>query len=286
MNEGQSFTAEHRLRGRSPSGSRILTHADDFGETQEITRGICAAIEAGTVTSTSIMANMAGTEDALPRVAALAERASFGVHLNLCEGTPLTPGPTLVDAQGQFVRKRTLFARAMTGKLASNDVEAEVYAQIARVHDAGVRISHLDGHKHLHQLPVVAAAVARALGRFGIERVRVTRLRRLSLIRAPSTLVRELLAVPAGRIFAQSGLRSPVRVVDLQAIMLPGANAAALLREPRGPVEIFCHPGTELADQEKPGSCERYSELRYLLSDRFRELVETLGLRLINYWDI
>jgi predicted glycoside hydrolase/deacetylase ChbG (UPF0249 family) len=277
---------EHPPRDIPPSGSRILIHADDFGETPEITRGICAAIEGGAVTSTSIMANMVGTEDALPRVAALADRASFGVHLNLCEGTPLTPGPTLVDAHGQFVRKRTLFARAMTGQLSSNDVEAEVDAQIARVRDAGIRISHLDGHKHLHQLPVVAAAVARALGRFGIERVRITRLRRLSLIRAPATLVRELLAVPAGRTFLRAGLRSPFRVVDLQAIMPSGADAAALLREPLGPVEIFCHPGTELADHEKPGSCERFSELQYLLSARFRELVETLGLRLITYWDI
>jgi predicted glycoside hydrolase/deacetylase ChbG (UPF0249 family) len=139
----------------------VIVHADDFGETVEITRGICAAIEAGAVTSTTIMANMPGTADALPRVASLAARASFGVHLNLCEGQPLTSGKSLVDESGRFHRKRSLFLRAVTGRLSQSEVEAEISAQISLVRDGGVRISHLDGHKHLHQLPLVSAAVAR-----------------------------------------------------------------------------------------------------------------------------
>jgi predicted glycoside hydrolase/deacetylase ChbG (UPF0249 family) len=81
--------------------STLIVHADDFGETVEITRGICASIEAGAVTSTTIMATMPGTEDALPRVPALADRASFGVHLNLCEGRPLTRGPDAGERAGR-----------------------------------------------------------------------------------------------------------------------------------------------------------------------------------------
>jgi predicted glycoside hydrolase/deacetylase ChbG (UPF0249 family) len=266
----------------------MVVHADDFGETVEITRGICEAIDGGAVTSTTIMANMPGTADALPRVAALSSRASFGVHLNLCEGRPLTSGRTLVDAQGRFHRKRALFLRAVTGTLSLAEVEAEVSAQIALVHDAGVRISHVDGHKHLHQLPVVSAAVARVLPRFGIERVRLTRLGHIGQVRAPATMMRELLAVPAGAVFRRARLRSPRRVVDLQVIMglKPGADAGVLLREPNGAIELFCHPGTALADAQKPGSCERYTELQFLLSARFRALIEAHDLRLITYWDV
>ncbi|HUN71025.1 MAG TPA: ChbG/HpnK family deacetylase, partial [Steroidobacteraceae bacterium] len=73
----------------------VIVHADDFGETADITEGICLAIEAGVVTSTSVMANMPGTAEALRRGPALAQQASFGVHLNLCEGRPLTGGATL-----------------------------------------------------------------------------------------------------------------------------------------------------------------------------------------------
>jgi predicted glycoside hydrolase/deacetylase ChbG (UPF0249 family) len=268
--------------------SRLIVHADDFGESIEITRGICAAIEGGAVTSTTIMANMPGTVDALQRVAGLSEQASFGVHLNLCEGTPLTTGRTLVGPRGDFHSKRALFLRAISGRLSEAEVEAELRAQIAVVHEAGVRISHVDGHKHLHQLPVVCAAVARVLPQFGIERVRLTRLRSLAHIRAPATLVRELLAASAATAFRKARLRSPGRVVDVQTIMDldASADATAFLCERGGVVEMFCHPGTALADIEKPGSCERNAELKFLLSARYRSLIESLGLRLVTYWDI
>jgi YdjC-like protein len=126
------------------------------------------------------------------------------------------------------------------------------------------------------------------LPHFGIERVRLTRLGSIARIRTPASLVRELLAVPAATAFRSARLRSPGRVVDVQAIMDPDAraDAPALLREPGGVVEMFCHPGTALADIEKPGSCERNAELQFLLSTRFRSLIDALSLRLVTYWDV
>ena len=262
----------------------LIVHADDFGETVEITRGICAAIEDGAVTSTSIMANMPGTADALTRVAALAERASFGVHLNLCEGVPLTPGRTLVNDKGQFHRKRELLMRSITGRLSVGELEDEISAQIAVVHDAGIRISHVDGHKHLHQLPVVSTAVARVLPRFGITRVRITRVRRIRGNMRAATLVREAFAWRASAAFRRANLCSPARVLDIQAIMQEAnpQQAAALLRD-TGVVEIFCHPGTALADAEKPGSCQRHEELQYLLSPRFKEILKSPSHHLLGH---
>lgn len=268
----------------------LIVHADDFGETQEITRGICRGIEAGAVTSTSIMANMPGTHDALQRAAALADRASFGVHLNLSEGRALSAGRSLVGEDGRLHDKRTLFVASMTGRLRLAEVEAEITAQIARVRDSGVRISHVDGHKHLHQLPVVSAAVANVLPRFGIERVRITRLGRLTRVRKATTLVRELLALKASRKFHRARLRSPVRTVDLQPLIAAYRGEEpvpdGLLVDPSGPVELCCHPGTAAADLEKPGSHTRRAELDFLLSPRFRELLLINGARLVSYWEV
>lgn len=279
-----------RHMNRNPDqsgGPRVIVHADDFGETVEITRGICTAIEAGAVTSTSIMANMPGTEDALRRVPALAARASFGVHLNLCEGQPLTPGHSLMDKNGRFFSKRRLFLRSVSGRLSANELESEITAQIACVHDAGIHISHVDGHKHLHQLPMVDAAVARVLPRFGIERVRVTRLARLEAVLKPATLVREVLAWKAAATFRRAQLRSPRRVVDLQTVMRRGGRPEnGALWDATGVVELFCHPGTALADIEKPGSCQRHAELEYLLSEGFRQVLKSGGVRLVSYRDI
>lgn len=265
----------------------LIVHADDFGETVEITEGIRIAIEAGVLTSTSIMANMPGTADALQRVAALASRASFGVHLNLCEGKPLTAGRSLVDAAGCFHSKRSLLLKSVTGRLVLHEVEAEIAAQIALVRDHGVSISHLDGHKHLHQLPIVSTAVANVLPRFAIRRVRITRLGGLLQARGAAVLVRELLAMKAARKFHRAGLRSPVRIVDLRPIMAgyPVRGAPSCV-DPRGPVELCCHPGTAAADTGKPGSHVRHAELEFLLSPGFLGLLETAGARLVSYWDV
>src|SRR5665213_1971159 len=116
----------------------LIVHADDFGETEQITLGICEGIEAGVVTSTSIMANMPATDFALTRAKSIGDRASFGVHLNFCEGRPLTSAPTMVDAAGNFCGKRQLFLRSITGRLAAADVEQEVQAQVTRIVSGGV----------------------------------------------------------------------------------------------------------------------------------------------------
>jgi chitin disaccharide deacetylase len=275
-------------QSKNSTSHLTIIHADDFGETEQITLGICEGIEAGLITSTSIMANMPGTTFALGRVPALKDRASFGVHLTLCEGRPLTQAASLVDRNGNFCSKRALFLRSISGRLRLKDVESEVSAQVERIADGGVRISHLDGHKHLHQLPVVCQAVANVARRHGIERVRLAAMHRIAGYSSPSSAMRELLSLHAGRVFRGSQLRFPQRLVDIRACMSLAdrpAKWAALARGP-GILEIFCHPGTELADQEKPGSCMRSEELGFLLSSRMRELLSASGAQLANYWSV
>jgi predicted glycoside hydrolase/deacetylase ChbG (UPF0249 family) len=175
----------------------------------------------------------------------------------------------------------------MAGLLSLGELEAEITAQIALVRDSGVRISHIDGHKHLHQLPAVSAAVARVLPRFGISRVRVTRVMRVRRNLQPATVVREVLAWRAHHVFGRARLRSPRRIVDVQHLMreMHPQRSCALLSDP-GVLEIFCHPGTELADLQKPGSSKRGAELEYLLSPRFREILRGSGAQLITYWGV
>jgi hypothetical protein len=266
----------------------LIIHADDFGETVEITAGICLAIEAGVVTSTSVMVNMPGTAEALRRAPQLARQASFGIHLNLCEGSPLTNGASLMDENGRLLRKRALAARALTGRLCLAELEAEVAAQIGVLRDAGVRVSHLDGHKHLHQLPIVCAAVANVLPKFGIERVRITRLASWRRLRGATTLAREIAARHAARVFARAHLRSPVCTVDLRDIVAGDRLGSFAAARPGGPlpVEICCHPGTPAADADKPGSHRRSDELEYLLSPQFRAVLAGSGAALVSYWRV
>jgi predicted glycoside hydrolase/deacetylase ChbG (UPF0249 family) len=277
-----------RARTRATNGFPLVIHADDFGETVAITNGIRRGIEAGALTSTSIMANMPATAYALQRVRPLAGHASFGVHLNVCEGRALTVGLTLTDEQGAFHPKRILIRRALSGKLSLADLERELSAQIALVRDAGVAISHVDGHKHLHQLPIVSTAVANVLPRFGIERVRLTRLQRLAALSTRGTLLRELAAWQAARIFRRAGLHFPVRVVDLGEILCGGfgRRGPSSLVDSGGVVELCCHPELPSAATAKSSSHDRARELEYLLSPGFRELLVEIQARPVSYWEV
>jgi predicted glycoside hydrolase/deacetylase ChbG (UPF0249 family) len=266
----------------------LVVHADDFGETIGISNGIRCAIEAGVLTSTSIMANMPATEYALRSIGALGRQASFGVHLNVCEGRPLTSSRTLVDAQGNFLPKRKMIQRAVCGHLSLAEIEHEIAAQIALVRDAGVAISHVDGHKHLHQLPLISTAVANVLPRFSIGRVRLTRLQTFAAFNKAGTMLRELAAWRAAGVFRRAGLYSPVRVIDLGEIMRRGfgRRGPAVLVDERGAVELCCHPELPTGEAAKPSSHHRSQELEYLLSPRFRELLERIQARPVSYWEV
>jgi predicted glycoside hydrolase/deacetylase ChbG (UPF0249 family) len=234
------------------------------------------------------MANMPATSYALERAGGLAGHASFGVHLNLCEGRPLTRATSLSDASGQFHSKRAIIQRALSGRLALRELEAEIAAQIVLIRDAGVAISHLDGHKHLHQLPIVSTAVAKVLPRFGIKRVRLTRLQSLAVLGKPGTLARELAAWRAAPIFRRAGLHSPVRTVDLGEILGRGfgRRGPGALVDTRGAVELCCHPELPDTVPGKPSSHRRSDELEYLLSPGFRALLDQIRARPVSYWEV
>ncbi len=273
--------------------TRLVVHADDFGETAEITRGILECIEEGVVTSTSILANMPATALALREAARRGREASFGVHLNFCEGAPLTRARSLRGADGEFHRKRALFVRAVTGRLDLDEVEQEAAAQVEVVAHAGVDISHLDAHKHLHQLPGVAQRVLRVARSFSIERVRCTLEesiwpRGTTASAGASRWVRRRLARRLYPSLAPLGLRTTARVFDVRELIAAGGGQerVGLLRRPGTISEMFCHPGTERADREKPGSASRHAESRFLRSQEFRDLLRAAGVRLSTWWDV
>jgi len=157
----------------------MIVNADDFGISNTVNRAILESMEIGLVTSTSIMANMPGFEDALTLVhehPILTGR--IGVHLNLTEGHPLSVPildcPTFCNDNGRFVydRQRSLFSLTRKGKDA---VYEEMRTQLERVLAAGIEPTHLDSHHHLHTEWAIAPLVCRLGREYGIPRVRLAR---------------------------------------------------------------------------------------------------------------
>jgi predicted glycoside hydrolase/deacetylase ChbG (UPF0249 family) len=152
---------------------QLIINSDDFGYTPAVSRGIVEAHRAGVLTSTSLLPNLEGFDDAVRLAHEEVPTLGIGVHINLVQGVPLTRVPTLTDPlTGEFHSMPRLTRLAITGRVAAADVVTECTAQIERVREAGVRITHLDSHKHAHVLPGIWRPLAQTAFREGIRAMR------------------------------------------------------------------------------------------------------------------
>ena len=151
----------------------LVVNADDFGFTTDINRGIMKAFTAGGLRSASIMVNMPGFDDAVRHARVAGNALGVGLHLTLTAGRPLTAAPSLVDERtGSFLRLPLLLARALMGGVNAREVADECAAQIGRARAAGLRLTHLDGHHHVHLVPGIWNAVRPVVHDEGIRVVR------------------------------------------------------------------------------------------------------------------
>ncbi len=157
-----------------PTGTRrVIINADDFGFSGGISEGILRGHRGGVVTSTTIATNMPAAEEAVRQLAA-APGLGVGVHLNVCQGLPLSQGArVLADADGvlRLSAMRAVVVCVFKPWLLKV-IEGEFDAQIRWVLDHGIRPTHLDSHRHTHGYPAVFAGVARLARRYGIPFVR------------------------------------------------------------------------------------------------------------------
>jgi predicted glycoside hydrolase/deacetylase ChbG (UPF0249 family) len=271
----------------------LIVNADDYGLTPAVSRGILRAHRQGIVTSTSVLTLAPGF-----RVAGswLAQAPSLGIGVHLAavgEDPPLLPAGeirSLVDPAGRLPPdwKRFLL-RAATGRIRPAELERELAAQIERVLELGVPVTHLDTHQHLHLWPSVREAVIRLARRFGIRAIRIPRgsARRIpgpgmALLagRLRRRATEEGLAFPdATAGFEESGGMSPARLARvIDRLARSGARAA----------EIIVHPG-EARDPDR----ERYAwgyrwgeELDALLDGEARRHIARAGFHLGTFGDL
>jgi hopanoid biosynthesis associated protein HpnK len=154
----------------------LIVNADDFGLTSGVNRAIIELHQAGVVTSASLMARASATEEAID-LAVRTPTLGVGCHMVLVDGEPVLPPaqiPTLVDSRtGCFPSSlNTFLARLFTGRIRTAEIEAEAGAQIDFLQQRGVRLTHIDTHKHTHVFPAVLRPLLRASRIRGIPAIR------------------------------------------------------------------------------------------------------------------
>jgi predicted glycoside hydrolase/deacetylase ChbG (UPF0249 family) len=269
---------------------RLIINADDFGFTDDINRGIIEAFEAGALTSTSIMIAMPAAEHAA-QYARATNALGVGLHLTLTAGRPLTMAPSLVNhATGYFLRPSHLLARAIAGRLRAREIVDECTAQIGRARRLGLRLTHIDGHHHVHLYPVIRRAVRHVIA---AERIPVVRRPAEHLVgvpewrrRLPERIAIRLFArgVGAGCWHAET-TRHFVGSTLLGAPRFHSALVRVLDELPSGTTELMVHPGYVAGPL--PGgdsyTTQREIELRALTSPDVLQRLRSGRIRLINF---
>lgn len=258
--------------------TRVVFCADDLGMGAEVDAGIVRAVEAGVVREASLCVTAGGDEAALSRLAHLRDRVGLGLHLCMTFGRALTGAiPGLTDRSGRFVGLGSALAATALGRPSAELVERELRAQLARLAELGVEATHLNGHHHVHVLPVVRDAVLRVVSEQPGLHVRVP----AATGRSPrAALLRQL-----GRAFER---RASPSLGTLPCVGLSSprgdtlAAFARLLGELDGrSVEWVVHPraGAGGDDGGGPlGARAPSDELRVLESPAFRALLTRHGV--------
>jgi len=284
--------------GHGPA-TRLIVNADDFGISERVNDGIILAHRTGIVTATSLMAVGRAFEHAADwcrRIPSL----DVGIHLTLVAEKPLLrKASSLIGDDGRFPLGIGVFLRRyLAGSIRMADIRAELSAQIERVLDHGLRVTHLDSHQHVHAVPGIAELTFQLSARYGIPFVRVpvedlhmdrplrfhgfSRLAGAMALRACWTMVR----------FSGSGAARSPRLRFLGFTEGGRLNHARLHRilqalQPDRTYELMCHPGfTPDEPDVKRWNYHHEQELQALTHGLIRSEVVSRGIHLCSFKDL
>jgi hopanoid biosynthesis associated protein HpnK len=172
----------------------------------------------------------------------------------------------------------------------------EVEAQILKVKETGLPISHIDGHLNIQMHPTVFCLLAELMPRYEITSFRITRERlfenlRLDRSRMIGKMVERVIFGVLSR-YAVTALNyhGVSTAVEVKGVLNSGKMTeeyliATLDRLQEGTSEVYCHPGC-LPDAEITRLMPDYKhqeELAALLSPKVRERLQQLSITLTNY---
>jgi predicted glycoside hydrolase/deacetylase ChbG (UPF0249 family) len=249
----------------------LITNADDFGFTRDVNAGIVEAHRSGILTSCTLMANGDAFDDAV-RLAHETPALDIGCHLVLVQGPSVTTGMPLPESP------RELLVALTRGRI---DVYSELKAQIEKILATGLKISHLDSHKHTHVIPSVFRTVARLAREFAIPFVRIPLDTTVRGAKIPCTLGRKY--------YDRIAKASSVGMTDhflgfrLTGFLTEDSLAASLKQLQEGTTEFMFHPGylgQELKQAQTRLKESRVRELEALTSPRIRQIIAAEAIRL------
>jgi hopanoid biosynthesis associated protein HpnK len=282
----------------SPRQQIIIT-ADDFGLSSGVNKAVEMAWREGILTCASVMPGGAAYGEAI-KIARRNPGLQVGLHLTLLQGSSVLPHskiPDLVNEAGEFGNNPVATGmRYFFHKGLYKQLKLEIEAQIQRVADSGIPLSHIDGHLNIHMHPTVFAFLSELMPRYGITSFRLSRERLRHNLRFNN---QRQIGKAVERIIFGSLARHALSILKELRIQYAGEvkgvlNSGRMTEEyilqildglKDGLTELYFHPGI-LPDSEISRRMPDYrhgEELAAITSPAVREKVSALGIRLQNY---
>jgi predicted glycoside hydrolase/deacetylase ChbG (UPF0249 family) len=266
---------------------------------------VALGLEAGTITSASIMTGGEAFEEAAEMARSMAE-LGLGLHLTLTQGRPLVDPasiPSLCLEEGRFPDRAGLILNLIRGRVDQGEIARELRAQLKAAQKKGLKLTHLDGHQHVQVLPGVLGpvlALAReenlALRMPLEEKIRLPGARKGSagLVQRARKAILRPWTIRAGKLARAGGLRTNDHFRSYFGLT-PAPNRVGLesylhllegLRP--GTTELMVHPALEKDLDHIWGSDshlqeDRVREAQVLLDQRFSQALARCGAELIHY---
>jgi hopanoid biosynthesis associated protein HpnK len=267
----------------------LIVTADDFGAATEVNEAVERAHRNGILSAASLMVAGPAANDAVARAKTM-PKLRVGLHLVLVEGKPVLPArcvPDLVDSRGYF---RTDMARAGAAMFFRSKVRAQLAAEITAQFEAfaatGLKLDHVNAHKHFHLHPTIASLMVVTAAVYGVKGARVPlepqavlgqiEPRKASAVVALTTPFAKSLR----RRFAKAGIASPDQVFGLAwSGAMTRERLVGLIRHlPDGLSEIYTHPATGPYAGSAPGY-QYAGELAALTDPQLPGLLAAQGVR-------
>ena len=153
-----------------------IFNADDFGISPGVNQAITKAHKEGVLNSTSIMINLKYAQQAVELAGQMPD-LNIGLHANLTNEMPVLSRhriPLLVDERGKFAHGFVDLAllSVLHPRELKRQVKIEVKAQIEKALAAGIKLTHLDSHRHVHMIPGIFKAFLELQQEYKIPRLR------------------------------------------------------------------------------------------------------------------
>ena len=158
------------------SDKKFILNADDFGMSSAFNTAVLEGYEKGLLKSTSLTPNGEAFDEAVNKIIPKCPELGVGVHLNIIEGKSLSDeldeltdiNKIFKNSYGQLIIK----AYKPNNKAFMKQLEQEFRAQIEKVKNTGIKITHIDSHVHTHAIPPIFELVCKLAKEYGIEEVR------------------------------------------------------------------------------------------------------------------